>query len=63
MLFYMNGKTFLQTYLDREEDWRILDAYYIIMADSIRVSDKEKYPTIIYAPKYLFPRPEVLWGV
>ena len=37
MLFYMNGKTFLQTYLDREEDWRILDAYYIIMADSIRV--------------------------
>ena len=62
MLFYMNGKTFLQTYLDREEDWRILDAFYVIMSDSIRVSDKTKYNTIMYAPRYFYPRSEVLFA-
>ena len=62
MLFYMNGKTFLQTYLDREEDWRILDAFYVIMSDSIRVSDKTKYNTIMYAPKYFYPMSEVLFA-
>lgn len=62
MLFYMNGKTFLQTYLDHEEDWRILDAFYVIMADSIRVSDKTKYNTIMYAPKYFYPTSEVLFA-
>ena len=62
MLFYMNGKTFLQTYLDREEDWRILDEFYVIMSDSIRVSDKTKYNTIMYAPKYFYPMSEVLFA-
>ena len=62
MLFYMNGKTFLQTYLDREEDWRILDAFYVIMSDSIRVSDKTKYNTIMYEQRYFYPRSEVLFA-
>ena len=62
MLFYMNGKTFLQTYLDREEDWRILDAFYVIMSDPIRVSDKTKYSTIMYAPRYFYPKSDVLFA-
>lgn len=62
MLFYMDGKTFLQTYLEREDDWRILEAYYVIMSDSIRVSNQDKYGTIIYAPKWFYPAAEVLFA-
>lgn len=55
MLFHMDSKTFLHTYLEREEDWRILDAYYVIISHRIRVSDPKKYGTILYAPKFFYP--------
>lgn len=62
MLFHMDSKTFLHTYLEREEDWRILDAYYVIISHRIRVSNKKKYGTIIYAPKFFYPTSSTIYA-
>lgn len=62
MLFYMDSTTFLTTYLGREEDWRILDAYYVVTTFDIRVRDKKKYTTINYAPNIFYPTADVLYA-
>lgn len=62
MLFYMDSRTFLTTYLEREEDWRILDAYYVDTTFDIRVRDKHKYATIQYAPNLFYPSTDVLYA-
>ena len=62
MLFYMDSKTFLTTYLEREEDWRILDAYYVVTTFDIHVRDKKKYATINYAPRLFYPTADVLYA-
>lgn len=62
MLFYMDSKTFLTTYLEREEDWRILDAYYVVTTFDIHVRNKKKYATINYAPRLFYPTADVLYA-
>ena len=60
MLLYMNSRVFLREYLDYEEDWKILDTYYILASMRItRKKEDRKNQLIQVANSILFPSARV----
>ena len=55
----MNTKTFLEDFLENEEDWVILDSYYILT--STRIRTRGKYKTIQSAASIFSPSASVLY--
>lgn len=51
----MDSKTFLNLYLENEEDWCILDSYYIIVSWRIQVHSDQQIGTIDNAKDILMP--------
>ena len=59
MIFYMHSKTFLEEFLQNEEDWVILDSYYVLA--SLRIRTRGKYKTIQNAKSIFSPSAAVLY--
>lgn len=51
----MDSETFLNLYLENEEDWCILDSYYILVSWRIRVHKNQQIGTIDDARNILMP--------
>ena len=63
MIFYMNSKVFLKKYLESEEDWKILDSYYIIMSYRIKKKPHSGIRTIQLANNILMPNTNVMSSI
>ena len=63
MLFWMDTETFVLKFLQKEDDFDILESYYVLVSYKARVGEKskEKSGTIENATALLYPDSDVLY--